>query len=1019
MRTDEKPSFWWFTGAGFLASLALLASQGGAINARRSNASRGDTPRTNSAEQPASPARRRAGFDLLNLPLQFEPNLGQTDVRVRYLARGPGYTLFLTRDAAVLSLRHSAASESLHNAGRGVGERLKPSEVGRRAQIYQKVLKVTIEGASRAATISGIDELPGKANYLIGNNPSDWHTNISTYSKLKYRDVYPGIDLVYHSNGQRQLESDFIVSRGANPRTIELRFEGSERLALNERGDLVVGVGDGSVIERAPRAYQEEDGNKCEVVAAYELRGPQQVGLKVATYDPKRPLIIDPVLAYSTYLGGSNLDQASGVAVDSSGNAYVVGRTQSTDFPTTSGALQTAFGGGTRHAFVTKVNSSGTALIYSTYLGGSNFEDGFGVAVDTSGDAYVVGNTGSSDFPITAGAFQTVFKGGGIAGIDAFVAKLNPSGSALIYSTYLGGSEDDDAFGVALDSLGNAYVTGSTGSSDFPITLGAFQTSKHGTDNAYVTKVNSTGSALIYSTYLGGKVGGLGDNGLSITVDSTGAAYVAGNTGSFDFPTTPGAFQTTFGGDALGGDQDAFVAKFNSSGSALVYSTFLSGSATPGASHASAIAVDASGNAYVGGGTLSTDFPTTAGAFQTTAGSGFVTKFNPSGSALIYSTYLSGEVNGIALDAAGRASVAGGTSSGSFPTTPGAFQTVFKGVKDAFITKLNSGGSALPFSTYLGGNDFDQAAGIALDASGDAYVAGTTASSDFPTTSGALQTALAGSRDLFVAKLLLGEPIAQCKDVTVPTDPNQCSAATASVDNGSSDPNGESFTLSQSPPAPYSKGTIAVTLTVTEQSGRSSSCQATVTVVDQQLPSISCPSPVAECTSPSGAVVSFNATFSDNCPGVTDSCAPPSGSTFPIGMTPFSCRATDTSSNQNTCNSVVKVQDTTPPLISSVSANPNMLWPPNHKLVPVTLSVSVHDICDPNPTCSITSVVANEPITSADSQITGPLTLELSAERLGNGHGRVYTLTVTCSDASHNSSNAQTTVTVPHDQGET
>jgi hypothetical protein len=393
-------------------------------------------------------------------------------------------------------------------------------------------------------------------------------------------------------------------------------------------------------------------------------------------------------------------------------------------------------------------------VVYSTYLGGSGFDFGAGIAVDASGQAYVTGGTDSTNFPTTAGAFQSSFGGGTF---DAFVTKLNPTGSALVYSSFLGGSNQDRGSKIALDSSTNAYVTGFTVSSNFPTTLGAFDMTFNGGGDAFVTKMNPTGSVLIYSTYLGGSVGSNAtDGGNDITVDSGGNAYVTGSAESTDFPTTTGAFQT-----AHAGGTDAFVTKLNPTGSGLVYSTYLGGN---NLDSGAGIAIDSMANAYVTGYAASSNFPTTSGAFQPLFSGvprdAFATKLNSAGSGLVYSTYLGGTGDdfgfGIALDPFRNAYITGGTSSANFPVA-GAFQPTLAGSFDTFVTKLNPTGSApLLYSTYLGGSSIEAtgAVGIALDAFNDAYVTSTTASTNFPTTSGAFQTTLAGGEDAFVAKLI-------------------------------------------------------------------------------------------------------------------------------------------------------------------------------------------------------------------------------------------------------------------------
>jgi hypothetical protein len=418
------------------------------------------------------------------------------------------------------------------------------------------ILRIRLEHANPTPRLNGVDEQVGKSNYFIGNERSRWISNIPTYGRVKYSGIYPGVDLVYYGS-QRQLEYDFVLAPESDPDRIELRFAGAKRLRVDQDGNLVVQMAGGEAIEHTPVIYQEIGGRRRPVAGGYVLKSKDKVGFKLASYDRDNAVTIDPSLAYSTYLGGSSGDGGEGIVVDSSGNAYVTGFTESVEFPTTSGALRTTFGGGNSDAFVTKLSSTGSATVYSTYLGGSNFDEGLGVAVDSSGNAYVTGITNSSDFPTTAGSLQTTLRGGD----DAFVSKLNSTGSALVYSTYLGGSSFENGVGVAVDSSGNAYVTGATGPSDFPTTPDALQTSfgdgpgPFGDSDAFVSTLDSTGSALVYSTYLGGSSF---DQGRGVAVNSSGNAYIIGQTLSIDFPTTAGALQTTFGGSA-----DAFVSKIS------------------------------------------------------------------------------------------------------------------------------------------------------------------------------------------------------------------------------------------------------------------------------------------------------------------------------------------------------------------------------------------------------------------------------------------------------------------------
>ena len=488
-------------------------------------------------------------------------------------------------------------------------------------------------GANSNPQVVGLDELLGKSNYFIGNDPSNWHTNIPTYTKVQYQDIYPGIDLIYYGN-QRQLEYDFVVAPGADPGAIKLAFAGlvgathASPFRIDDNGDLILHTEEGEVRLLQPRIYQEINGTKQAIPGGYVLletpdSGPQtldprlqtrHVGFHVAAYDTSKPLIIDPVLSYSTYLGGSGDDFGNGIAVDSSGNAYVTGETASTNFPTAN-PLQAVFGGGIcgtapntfpcPDAFMTKLNAAGSALVYSTYFGGSDDDEGFGIAVDASGNAYVTGTASSVNFP-TVNPIQATFGGKNpqvnYIGGDAFVTKLNPSGSALVYSTFLGGVGEDVGNAIAVDDSGHAYVMGYTASNNFPTTSGAFRrVFGGGLTDVFVAKLSSPGSSLEYSTYLGGSLDDFDGRFNSLAVDAAGNAYAAGVTNSTNFPTAS-AFQST-----KGADYDGWICKLNASGSALVYSTYLGGN---GFDTVHSIAVDADGNLYATGHTTSANFPT-------------------------------------------------------------------------------------------------------------------------------------------------------------------------------------------------------------------------------------------------------------------------------------------------------------------------------------------------------------------------------------------------------------------------
>ncbi|HEV2247564.1 MAG TPA: SBBP repeat-containing protein, partial [Terriglobia bacterium] len=574
------------------------------------------------------------------LPLSFEANHGQTDSRVKFLARGQNYTLFLTGHEAVLSL-------SSGKSGRTAKQ-----------PVSSAVVRFRLLGSEPAAHVAGQDLLPGTSNYFLGNDPRQWHTGIPNYAKVRYPQVYPGIDLVYHGN-EGQLENDFVISAGSDPDLIRIGLAGVDGLRLDRSGNLVLRVDGGEVQLRKPRAFQ----GKNEVPVSYALRAGNEVGLKLGAYDRHQQLVIDPVLAYSTYFGGSGGDIGYGIAVDSAGNAYVTGISNSANFPTSPGSP--SFGGG-GDAFVVKLNPAGSASsssstpqrVYSTFLGGNGTDSGNAIAVDAGGDAYVTGSTTSTNFTTTSGVFQTAYAGGG----DAFVTELNSTGAGLVYSSYLGGSGADAGQGIAVDSSNNAYITGSTQSANFR-TANPLQPLNAGSSDAFVAKVNFTGTALLYSTYLGGAKA---DVGQSIKVDGSGNAYIAGYTFSTDFPLQ-GPVQ---GSNA--GTVNAFVTELNSAGSAITFSTYLGGS---GDDRAVGLALDSSGNIYI----------------------------------------------------------AGGAQSNNFPTTVGVFQGANHGQSDAFVAKINPAGPTLVYSTLLGGSGIDQANGIAVDSSGDAFVTGFTSSSDFPT----------------------------------------------------------------------------------------------------------------------------------------------------------------------------------------------------------------------------------------------------------------------------------------------
>src|SRR6266478_2972758 len=685
--------------------------------------------------------------------LAFEANQGQTDSSVKFLSRGVGYSLFFTTDEAVVVLRRPTVG-AIRHAVKSPTPNPTPD-----AQSFA-VMRMRFAGANPAPRIEGSKQLLGKMNYLIGNNPKEWRSNIPTYARVRYQEVYPGVSAVYYGT-QGQLEYDLLIDPGVDPKVIELDFEGADKVKIDAQGNLRLLIAGGEVLLGKPRIYQMVPGSqerRKNIAGGYALKAGGHVGFEVGDYDRNQPLIVDPVLNYSTYLGGSGYDSGTAIAVDASGNAYVTGFTRSSNFPVTAGSFQTSCGttgtcnGYFWDAFVTKLTANGQ-IVYSSYLGGSGNDMGKAIAVDASGSAYVAGQTFSSNFPTTVGAFKTIYRGAG----DAFVAKMSPGGTSLQYSTYLGGSGTDNAEGIAVDSSGNAYVTGQTYSTDFPTAapIQAFNGGNQDSD-AFVTEINTSGSALVYSTYLGGSSM---DWGNGIAVDSSGNAYVVGFTRSTDFPLA-GSLQSGCGG--CPGFADAFVVELAPNGRALLHSTYLGGS---GDDHGTGITVDSDGNVYVTGFTYSTDFPTTSGAYQTSLASrqsaAFVTKITPDFSSLTFSTYLQGTSlnygKSIAVDT-GNIFVAGQTFSLTFPLLS-PIQSVcapsncFFGT--GFVAELNAAGSSLIFSTYLGGSHGDDIAALALDPSANIQVTGQAASTDFPIAN-AFQVTFGGSfGDAFVAKISL------------------------------------------------------------------------------------------------------------------------------------------------------------------------------------------------------------------------------------------------------------------------
>jgi len=696
----------------------LASSAKDSANASGKSAS-GSTRSAPSAPDQSTRARINQAYG--DLPLSFEVNRGQSNAAVKFLARGAGYNLFLTPTETVLAL-HKNEKRKEGNNRRSKDANVSNIAVHAQRPASQTTLRMKLANANPQTRVTGLEELPGHVNYLNGNDPQRWQTNVATYRKVKYENVYAGVDMIYYGN-HNQLEYDFIVAPNADPKAIRLNFAGADSIKVGVAGDLIIRAGKDEIRQRKPFLYQEANNVRREIAGRYVLNAKREIGFAIGAYDVTKPLVIDPVLVYATYFGDIT-EESQGIAVDSTGSGYLTGHSYAPNLPTTPGAFQNNSTGG--DVFVSKLTPDGSAFVYSAFIGGSDFDIGNSIAVDAVGNAYVTGWTVSSDFP-TRNAFRPAHRSESIApDLDAFLVKLNASGTDLLYSTYLGGSDFEIGLGVAIDSNGNAYLTGRTDSTDFPTTPGALRATRNPASpggDRYVTKINPNASgaaSLVYSTYC--------DAGEGIAVDSNGNAYVAGGT---------------------------LALKLNANGTGLVYS-FSFGNTNDGSSVypnavVHAIALDSSGNAYLTGSTFSSKFPT-RNAFQETYGGGsmffidaFVAKLNASGTALLYSTYLGGngydEGTSIAADSAGNAYVTGSTDSTDFPVRD-ALQPSFGGgggftyppnksialsASDAFIAKINtntSGADSLIYSTYFGVNSNETGRGIAVDATGSAYVTG-------------------------------------------------------------------------------------------------------------------------------------------------------------------------------------------------------------------------------------------------------------------------------------------------------
>lgn len=773
-------------GGVILTALAVAGVQSGARSA--------------SGIRPQAEANQKVNAAFAALPLSFEPNHGQTNARVRYLARAQGMNVFLTGSETVLALKTSE----------------RPKAGSKDARVRRAALHLKTVGGASAPRMSAEGATPGKINYLIGRNPKNWHTGISRYSRVRSQGVYAGIDQVFYGNG-KQLEYDFEVAPGADPNTIRVRVDGARAVRVAHDGDLVMETAAGTLRQQKPVIYQEANGKREAVAGSYRMLAKNEIGFQVAAYDRSRTLVIDPVLVWSTYIGGTGVDQSNCIAVDENSNAYIAGSTSSPDFPVEAGAYQTDFGGGTPQLdlprsqdilpweaplspesetdiFVAKFKTDGSGLEYCTYVGGTGNDVAYGIAIspartqtDPTWNAYITGYTTSFDFPVHALPDLTVPHATYSGGVrEAYITELTDDGSGLIYSTFMGPDYNvknkgiQVAHGIAVDDAGNAYICGYS-TNDLP-TANAWQPKfGGGITDAFVAGVDSECN-LQFCTFLGGGPDnysgdtnyGPGNEALyGIALDPQGYLYVTGCTSTMlNFPATGVAWQR-INASRHGKYFDGIVAKYIPGGKQQVYCTFLGGSNDE---CGLAIAADAAGNAYVTGVTRSpgNSFPTQGNCLQGTSRGGddaFVTKYDAIGF-MRWSTYLGGQNDdqgrAIATDANGNVYITGRTVSRDFPYAK-PLKNAISGFGDIFVVKLPTNGLPLVYSTYFGTNDQDMANGIAVDQYGDVYVTGYTNATTFPTTVGSFQPTFGGGdRDAFLLKIT--------DDTVVPTKKGKISA---------------------------------------------------------------------------------------------------------------------------------------------------------------------------------------------------------------------------------------------------
>lgn len=664
------------------------------------------------------------------VPLLFFENQGQLDSNVKFAARRGGLATYFTSNAFVVDI--SEAGETV------MGE----------TKYRGATLRYTFEGASPAANVLGEEPNSARFNFIKGSSPSNWFVDVPSFGQVRYDDLYPGVDLVVRdANGT--LEYDLVLAPGASLEQVKVRCEGADRLRIDETGSLVASTMWGELTQKFPQTWEVgADGSRKAIDSKFVMLDEQTYGFAAPERAEGSSIVVDPGITYGSYLGGSDTEHGCGVSVDQLCALFIAGDTKSIDFPVRVGSYDLTHNGDV-DTFCTKLDATGGLLVYSTYIGGSLGDFGHGVIVGGDGAAYITGGTKSIDYPVTPGSFDTTHNGQG----DCFVTKLNAAGTALVYSTFIGGISEEGSLGgqgIAVDALDDVYVAGFAGSPDYPITPGAYQSNMNGVVDVFCTKLNATGTAILYSTLIGGVDLDIAN---AIDIDSNGNAYVGGWALSSDYPRTPGAFATTPNGNSNG-----IMTRVNATGTGLDWSTFTGGSSDV----VRGVAVQGD-EAFVAGYTLSSVFPATAGAAQTVPGGNgdaFLMRFNNTGTGVHYASYLGGvEVdvaNNLDTDENGSAYLTGWTESSDFPTTITAFDLTYNGLQDAFVTRLSPDGSALEYSSFFGGSAYDVGFAMNVHEVGSFYMAGGTFSTDMPTTQGAWDTTINGNEDIFMVLMPAG-----------------------------------------------------------------------------------------------------------------------------------------------------------------------------------------------------------------------------------------------------------------------